>query len=139
MMAHYGILPHHEHHIRVFRIREGVPILIAKRLTIGPESACQFLGKGVIVILRTHGPEQSDRKRSLGRAGDSTAAHECERLRPVLIHDGLKLFSDFIDSLIPRDSFECVPDFFKRMKKSVGVVLMKAYVQSLAANIPLTA
>jgi hypothetical protein len=46
---------------------------------------------------------------------------------------------DFVDGLIPGNSFKGTPDFFNRMEEAVGMVLIKSDVQPFAAGITITA
>jgi hypothetical protein len=50
----------------------------------------------------------------------------------------MEFFRNLIDGLVPRYPLESVPNFFQRMQESIGVVLVKAYVQSFAADVSFT-
>ena len=98
----------------------------------------KLLGQGIVKILGPHRPEQAHGEGALRGTTDSPPAHEGKSPRSVSFDDTGKFLGYLLDGLVPGYSFKGIPDFFKRMEETVGMMLVEVDIQSLPADITLT-
>ena len=66
-----------------------------------------------------------------------TADDICQGSRPVFIQDASQFVCNLTDRLVPGYPFKPIPHPFQRIKQAVGMVLVIADIQALAAGVAL--
>jgi hypothetical protein len=108
-------------------------VLAAQGSSAYPEGAGKFLGQGAVMVLGAKPTENTHAEGRFEVTSLAAASHICVRPWAILADNAFQLHCDFVNSLVPGDSFKTITHPLQRVFEAVGIMLMIRYIHPFAA------